>query len=298
MILETDFRSDERSREILPENAAEIPFRCLRTRMSRYQGQFPWHWHDVIEMDYIEEGSMEVQTPDGCITLRQGEGVFINSGVMHAFRAAEEGPCTVIALLFDISFLSGLPESVLDKAYIYPVIRCRELSCYPIRPNCREGVELMGLVHRMIFLFQREGYAYELKLRSCLLEFWCVFLEQTKELRSAATPGISVDAERMKLMVNFIQANYGNHVTLGHIAAAASISPREAGRCFARCMNNSPVNYLNEYRLMMASRMLSTSTASILSISEQCGFSSCSYFSKLFHQAYGMTPGEFRRLEK
>lgn len=298
MIQETDFRSDERSREILPESAAEIPFRCLYTQLNHYhQGQFPWHWHDVIELNYVESGSIEVQCPEGCATLRKGDAVFINSGVMHAFRAVESGPCALTALLFDISFLSGLPESALDKAYIYPVIRCRELSFYPIRPDHEEGVRMMGQIHRMIRLFREEGYCYELRLRSCLLDFWCCFLEQTRELRAAAGPGSSVDAERIKLMVKFIQANYDSHITLSDIAASASISPREASRCFSRCMKNSPVNYLNEYRLMAASRLLSTGTDSILSVSEQCGFSSCSYFSKLFRDTYGITPGEYRRFE-
>lgn len=298
MILETDFHSDGHNREILPENAAEIPFRCLHTQLDCYhQGQFPWHWHDVIEIDYVETGTVEFQSPEGCMTLQKGNAVLINSGVMHAFRAVNDGPCSVIALLFDIRFLSGLPESALDKKYIYPVIRCQELSLYPIRPDHAEGVQLMGLLHQMMGLFREEGYAYELKLRSCLLDFWCCFLEQTKELRAATAPGARIDAERIKLMVKFIQANYESHITLGDIAAAASVSTREASRCFSRCINHSPVNYLNEYRLMVACRLLSTGTDSILSVSEQCGFSSCSYFSKLFHEVYGMTPGEYRRVE-
>lgn len=298
MILETDFHSDERNREILPENAAEIPFRCLHTQLDCYhQGQFPWHWHDVIEINYVETGTVEYQSPEGSMTLRKGDAVFINSGVMHAFHAVDPGPCSVIALLFDISFLSGLPESALDKEYIYPVVRCRELSLYLIRPDQEAGVQLMVLLHRMMRLFREEGYAYELKLRSCLLDFWCCFLEQTKELRAAPAPGTRIDAERIKLMVKFIQANYGRHITLNDIAAAASISTREANRCFLRCINNSPVNYLNEYRLMAACRLLCTGTDSILFVSEQCGFSSCSYFGRLFHDTYGMTPGEYRRFE-
>ena len=90
--------------------------------------------------------------------------------------------------------------------------------------------------------------------------------------------------ERLKTMMQFIHACYGEKITLEQIAASAGISPRECSRCFQRCIKISPMNYLNDYRVRMAARLLSQTGRTILSISEQCGFSSSSYFGKLFQK--------------
>ena len=74
----------------------------------------------------------------------------------------------------------------------------------------------------------------------------------------------------------------------------AAISVRECSRCFDRCIGVSPIQYLNNYRLHMAAEMLLSTKASILEISENCGFNSAAYFSKLFSEAMGCTPHQYR----
>ena len=56
------------------------------------------------------------------------------------------------------------------------------------------------------------------------------------------------------------------------------------------------VDVLNNYRLTMASRLLISSSSSIIAISMESGFDNLSYFNRLFKKKYDMTPSEFRRL--
>jgi transcriptional regulator GlxA family with amidase domain len=95
-------------------------------------------------------------------------------------------------------------------------------------------------------------------------------------------------------MTQFIKDHCGEKLTLDDIAAAADISTRECTRCFARCINTSPIVYLTQTRLSMAADLLAGSAKSIIEISEECGFSSPSYFGKVFREAMGCTPKEYR----
>jgi AraC-like DNA-binding protein len=60
-------------------------------------------------------------------------------------------------------------------------------------------------------------------------------------------------------------------------------------------MGTSFIDYLKDYRLAMAARLLSASDASILEIAEDVGFESLSYFNRAFKKRYGMTPTQYRK---
>ncbi|HMP94381.1 MAG TPA: AraC family transcriptional regulator, partial [Phnomibacter sp.] len=56
--------------------------------------------------------------------------------------------------------------------------------------------------------------------------------------------------------------------------------------------------YLIRERLLLAQRMVRNSQASLQQVSEQCGFESLHYFSRLYKQKLGITPRDDRKLSK
>ena len=64
------------------------------------------------------------------------------------------------------------------------------------------------------------------------------------------------------------------------------------------CADGKSVNgFLNEYRLRYAARMLATTNDSVALIAELSGFSRSSFF-RIFSDAYGMSPSDYRRVAK
>ena len=96
-------------------------------------------------------------------------------------------------------------------------------------------------------------------------------------------------------MMSFIQENYVEKLTLEQIADAASISTRECLRCFRESIRQSPTDYLIEYRVQVAKKLLETTNLSITEIALRCGFNSNSYFTKIFHRSCGKTPNAYRK---
>jgi AraC-like DNA-binding protein len=54
------------------------------------------------------------------------------------------------------------------------------------------------------------------------------------------------------------------------------------------------MTYVTKLRMERAAELLRGSTYHSSAIAEQLGYSSASYFTKVFHQWVGCTPGEFR----
>lgn len=297
MIILNCFQSEPYQKEILPENFAEFPYICIYTDMDRRIDRcIPWHWHPSFELDFVAEGELEIQTSEKTLLLRKGDLVFVNSGVMHQLQSGRKSPgCKIYAHIFEMEFLSGIHSGLLEQKYILPVLRCRELDSLLIRPNCSRGIRMIEKILSMHDLNIQEPAGYEFELRALLCRFWCLLLEETEDLVKNSTRAANADIERMKTMMQYIHNHYSEKITLEQIAASASVSARECCRCFQRCINMSPVNYLNEYRVRMAAQLLLQTGDNILSVSEQCGFSSGSYFGKIFQKVIGCTPRDYRR---
>ena len=64
------------------------------------------------------------------------------------------------------------------------------------------------------------------------------------------------------------------------------------------CADGKSVNgFLNEYRLRYAARLLATTTDAVAIIAELSGFSRSSFF-RIFSDAYGMSPSDYRRVAR
>ena len=63
-------------------------------------------------------------------------------------------------------------------------------------------------------------------------------------------------------------------------------------------MNDTPVNFLINYRLKLGAQLLRDSDMSVTNIAYQAGFANVSYFVEAFHKVYRCQPLEYRKKQK
>jgi len=291
-----EIRLNEEHKEILPMDPESFPYVCMYREMDHCIGHLiPWHWHPFFEIDYVDEGIMEYSMPDKTEVLKAGDVIFINADILHEVRTGKGSRgCRVHAHLFDADFLSGMYNSVFEQRYILPIRRSRELQSYVIHPDNRRHLNMIDCVLTAMDLAEEKKFGYEFELRASLSRFWYQLVEETEEVRKTRTPDTETGSNRMKRMLQYIQSHYDEKIRLSDIAQSASVSERECTRCFRSCMNRSPVEYLNLFRIRTAAAMLLKTDDCVMRISESCGFSSDSYFGKLFHDIMGCTPKAYR----
>lgn len=79
--------TDERGKERVRHGSALFPVACYDTDL----GQYPvsWHWHTELEAVVVTQGAAVFAVGQERFTVRQGEGIFFNSGVLHAVWNAQ-----------------------------------------------------------------------------------------------------------------------------------------------------------------------------------------------------------------
>lgn len=92
-----------------------------------------------------------------------------------------------------------------------------------------------------------------------------------------------------------VQANYSNpNLSLQEIADLLKMSPVYVGRIFKKYETISVADYINEVRMLNAVVLLENDKLQVYEVSEQVGFTSQSYFFKLFKKRFGTTPKDYR----
>ena len=96
-------------------------------------------------------------------------------------------------------------------------------------------------------------------------------------------------------MMIYIHENYHEKISISELAQIAYLSERECYRVFQNYLHMTPVEYIKSYRIQAARQMLADSQRTITEIGYACGLGNASYFGKIFREATGCTPLQYRR---
>lgn len=99
--------------------------------------------------------------------------------------------------------------------------------------------------------------------------------------------------EEFTYAVEFLQAHLTDSLTLSQIAEGCSMSISKLKLLFRQKAHMGPINYWNELRIEEAKRLIRKSDLNVTQISEQLGFASIHYFSRLFKKVAGVSPTEY-----
>lgn len=265
-----------------------------------FQADIPWHWHDEFELGYISGGSVVYQTSGLTVTLHEGDGIFINSGVLHYLHPLE--PCREARLqtqFFDKSFLEGSLGSLLDIKYVAPVLDQRQLEAVPLYRSDPESKGFLECLQKGVELCSRKEEFFELRLRNLFSELWESIYRWAAQ-KESSTPSLrrSIEDDRIKQMMRYVQAHFSEKISVSSIAASIPISERECYRLFQNSMGITPIEYLISVRLQNAQSLLMNTNKSILDIALETGFGSSSYFGKIFRSHHRLTPAQYRNLSR
>lgn len=297
MIHATGMIYGQKQEEMLQMDKMGFPYACYyRTMDNKFHSTVQWHWHKSIEIDYIIEGELILVTSEQTLVLRKGDICFINSGILHSFHTdPQSAGCEFYAHLFHTSFLSGMPNSQIEQKYIHPIVGNSAITILHFPKGSQENTEMSSIYLDIVHLDQTHPFGYEFAIRDRLSKLWCLFFQCTDMLHDIGRVSKSTDSIRIKKMIQYIHEHYEEPLSLEDIAGASAISRQECMRCFRKYIHTSPIAYLTEYRIRIATEQLLHTDLSIITISENSGFASNSYFSKVFRSIMGYTPKEYRQ---
>lgn len=286
---------DQNQRSLLEYGTFAFPLAVFDDKLTQYRnGMIDWHWHEEIEFIYIRRNSVLCFAGELSMELEAGNGMFIGPNVLHSFKSDKGGELS--SLVFAPTFMASTASQVYTNC-IAPLLNGGVYS-YVFLSGEQKHRPVLEQLRLFIDENDRTGRMRPLDLAISTLQLWRCFLECLENDQiDLPHRSFSRAQQRTQDMLQFIRGHYTDTLTLADIASAAQVSCSEARRCFERILQTSPIRYLNEYRLSKAVDLLRKTDLSITDIAGRTGFSSVSYFDRLFHRQYDISPYQMRRLQ-
>ena len=286
------FETDQNQVEQIEGMTVEFPY-CMHER-DLTDFVVPWHWHEELELGYIERGTSIIRTLEQDYIVHQGDGFFINTNVVDTKQNATPGKSTLeVNHIFHPVFIGGHFGSLISSKYLSPLLQNQKISVHIIRRGSKEADTILD--NLVLLRNMNRKPDQEILIRNVLSETWLRLLDEIDKHSNMHQIPNTVKQNQIKNMLVYIHQNYGEKIMLDEIAKAASVSSREANRIFQKSVRQTPFEYLMHYRLEKARELLKDSDLSVTEISYRCGFTDSTYMGKQFRKTYGMTPREYRR---
>lgn len=255
-----------------------------------FDDAFGEHSHNCVEIVVIIKGNSEHFINEVKRPAVPGAVFFIMPGDVHRFTSCKTIEhftisCTAELLVFfgiDINVLHGISQKLsANKSF------CCQL-------NSLELYSAQKLLHQMNDEFSKLGqFTNKLKFHSLFTLFLAIIAQAEERRKNAGEIG---DKHYVENIEQFIREHFESKLQLQQLAKYCHHSVSQLIRKFRQYYGCTPIAYQQKLRLAHAEELLIKSSFTITEIAYKCGFTSGNYFSKQFHQHYGTSPQQFRKI--
>ena len=95
-------------------------------------------------------------------------------------------------------------------------------------------------------------------------------------------------------VLNYIASNFTREIRTKELAGMMYRSESQFNRIFKAQVNMRVAEYINKLRILRAQQLLEEEDAMIYQIAARSGFADTQYFSRVFKQATGLTPSQYK----
>jgi AraC family transcriptional regulator len=104
-------------------------------------------------------------------------------------------------------------------------------------------------------------------------------------------------ASHYKRVLDYVAEHFGEPITVEDMGRVAALSTAHFSRLFKEVLGDTPYQFLMDYRVEQAKKMLGDPTLALSDIALSCGFADQPHFSRIFKKLTGTTPKAFRAVQ-
>ena len=256
------------------------------------------HTHKNLEIAYIQSGHMRHNVNGNIDILHPGDYFIIDHAMTHSYDSISAEPLIVRNYIFAPRFLErslSNTHSFHDLLGSYLLRFCYQNLRYdPTGVTFHDDTkQILALLDSISREYQQKNHGYLEYIRCVLTEV--LILTARKIGTQAQKPDTSPLVSKMTA---YADAHYTEPVRLNMLAEQLGYSVPYLSARFSREMGVSFMAYLHRNRIEYSCRLLESTDAKVLQIAQAVGYESEKYFNQIFKKHLGVTPKEFRKINK
>lgn len=276
-LLEVNINESRYSDGLKNSNGRFYSERIVQTRESRL------HYHNFYELEIIVSGKSVQQLDGNCFELKRGSVTLISPNQVHYIEKPSE-PMDIISIKITPEIINEdllLNLSVMD----FPIIGLLSENQLEFFINSYE------VIKNNIFL--KTNSILKINSVACQINSFIYFVIAEFGGKCVNSENDSLNKPMFKA-IKYVKQNCLKDLTLKIAADEFGYSPSYFSAKFKEFTGKGFARFVQDERLLLAYRQIRTTDKSITRISEDCGFESFPYFSRVFKQKYGKAPSFYR----
>lgn len=276
-------------RRPMKENEADFMFQhpvIHHMKVMEFDNRYATQMHQACshEMLYVLDGKMTLHLENNLeFHAVPGDILLIRNGTQHRDEFKLLHGLKILFIAFNWN-----ADNYFDKVNNRTLIH---LS-YECKAEARRRIEFLRSFWSKDITEEEKIYAND-QLHSILLLFYF----DRRKYQTAFPGQDKLDNLSLQELAgrarDFLRQNYASEISLKETALHLKISAPYLSKIFHQELGISFSKYLTELRLNAARNLLLNSTLQITEIANQCGFTSSSYFIKVFSDHFNITPKGF-----
>ena len=249
-----------------------------------------WHYHPEIELVYVNGGSGKRQIGSHISYYTDGDLILIGSYLPHCgFTNEQTGNKKETVIHLKEDFLgSAFFESPEMKNISNLFIKARGGLAF-------SGETKKSIGDQIAAMEKLSNFEKLIALIRILND-----LEQSGDFKILNAEGFSLETQvhdngRINQVFNYVKDHFQEPISLEVVADLVSMTVPSFCRYFKKTTNKTFTKFVNEYRLVHASKLLAEQPISISQICFDSGFNNFSYFNKSFKAFTGKSASQYRQ---
>lgn len=253
---------------------------------SKFDGH--WHFHPEYELTYIKQGTGIRYVGNHVTDFQSGDLVLLGSHLPHCWRNLDEykGVAQSMVIQWVPSLLGEVPE-------LRAIYKMMAMAGRGIKFNTKDNQEIGIQMQQLIKLSPLNQYIGFVTLLAKLSQ------ERNIQLLAGASYAYDLSdgtEDRLNKIQNYVKDHFRRKIKLSDLSPIVGMTDQTFSRFFSRTMQKPFFEFLNEYRVNIASRLLLETDKQVAEIGFQCGYESLAFFYKQFKKFKGYSPLGFRKL--
>lgn len=237
------------------------------------------HIHHQVELMYVKKGALDAEV-DWCpYSLRTGDLVVALPHAIHSYAipAQPDGDTLIWGMITDISMAPDLVSSMTHAVARTPFIAAERLPTE---------------AHNALQQIHSRRYADSPLLCKAYFQ---VLMAYVWPLLTVETDTVYQTDNTLYRLIEYVLEHYRQPLRAADVAAALGISTSYLARLFSKRLHMNFNEYVNRMRVQAAQELLSSTDRPVTEVMLEVGFESQSTFNRVFRDAHGISPRQYRQ---
>lgn len=230
------------------------------------------HWHEELQFTLVITGEIIIKVNGIDYSLKQGEAIFMNSGLLHITTYISQN-ANYVSFNFPYNMLSYFPGSRMEQSYVLPYTSNYTFPVTVFKSSIHWQNDCLCILWSLKEIMNNDkdfGWEYIISLK--ITQLWFLMLKNTFQSINETPKSFIRNQERIQLLLTFMHENYSEDISLQDIANAAHVSVGECTRCFKNIIHTTPYEYLLDYRISKSMELLARTDYTVSEIAGRVGF--------------------------